>query len=47
MFLKENIVPKTNFASSSALRVLAFGLPSGSPLVWGPLDVGLGVHFFL
>lgn len=47
MFLKENIVPKINFASSSALKALACGLPSGTPFSWGPLDVGRGVHFFL
>ena len=47
MFLKENIVPNTNFASSSALKAFTCGLPLGTPLSWGPLDVGRGVHCFL
>lgn len=47
IFLKENIVPKISFASSSALKALTCGLPSGTPFSWGPLDIGRGVHFFL
>ena len=49
MFLNEKIVPKTNFASSSALRPLDCGCASGTPLAWGSFEEepGRGVHLFL
>ena len=47
IFLREKIVPKTSFASSSALNALACGWPSENPLAWGPLEIGRGIHFFL
>lgn len=34
MFLKEKIVPKTNFASSSTLRPFNCDCASGTPFAW-------------
>ena len=49
MFLREKIVPKTSFASSSALSAFGCDCPFATPLETGILDEesGRGAHFFL